>query len=119
MGGKRIIVANNKGGVGKTVTCLNVAAFLADRNQKVLVIDLDPQSNLTISFGIDISDCKKSVSEVMLSSCQPKEAVINITERISVMPARPDLSKTVTAEPLASHKRKNEILKFSMAQPGI
>jgi chromosome partitioning protein len=110
----RIIVANNKGGIGKTVTCLNVAAFLAQRGKRVLVIDLDPQSNLTISFGINIGDCKKSVSEIMLSSCTPKEAVIKVMENIDVIPARPDLSKTVTAEPLASHKRKNEILKFMM-----
>ena len=55
-----ISVANNKGGVGKTTTTLNVGAALADLNQRVLLVDLDPQASLTIYMGYDPAEIKKA-----------------------------------------------------------
>ena len=63
-----VAIANMKGGTGKTTTAVNLAAglTLVDKQAKVLVIDLDPQANLSVTFGIDISDLHVSISEILL-----------------------------------------------------
>ena len=74
--GKIIAFANQKGGVGKTTTAVNLAASLADRGKKVLVCDFDPQGNATSGFGIDPRSLKTSVYELVVCDAPVEEGII-------------------------------------------
>jgi len=70
-----IALANQKGGVGKTTTAVNLAGELARRNQRVLLVDCDPQGNATTSLGIAKRDLKKTTYDVLMGLCSVEEAV--------------------------------------------
>ena len=74
--GRIISVCNQKGGVGKTTTTINLAAAIAENNKKVLVIDIDPQGNTTGGFGVDKRTAERTVYDVLLGECSAGEAVI-------------------------------------------
>ena len=73
---KIICIANQKGGVGKTTTTVNLAAGLAKIGQRVLLIDLDPQGNATMGSGIDKREVELSVYDVLLESASIQESVV-------------------------------------------
>src|SRR5574343_825295 len=73
---KIFCIANQKGGVGKTTTTVNLAAGLAQQGQRVLLVDLDPQGNATMGSGIDKRDMTLSVYEVLLESASVAEAAV-------------------------------------------
>jgi chromosome partitioning protein len=75
--GQIIACANQKGGVGKTTTVVNVAASLGSAGRRVLVVDLDPQGNATSGFGVDRSTLKASMFDVMVGAVELSEIVIN------------------------------------------
>lgn len=75
--GKMISLVNQKGGVGKTTTSINLSASLAYLGKNVLLIDLDPQGNSTIGIGINKGDVDKTIYEVLMDRCSVEEAIIH------------------------------------------
>ena len=76
--GRIIAIANQKGGVGKTTTSINLSACLAEMGKEVLVIDLDPQGNTTSGFGIDKTEVENTVYELMLGECSIRESMVKV-----------------------------------------
>lgn len=90
---KIFCVANQKGGVGKTTTTVNLAAGLAQLNQRVLLVDLDPQGNATMGAGINKSELKSSVYEVLLGMVEVKAAMVRSESGgFDVLPANRELA---------------------------
>jgi chromosome partitioning protein len=91
---KRVIaVANQKGGVGKTTTAVNLAASLAATRRQVLLIDLDPQGNATTGCGVDKSQLARGTLEVLLGECTAPEAILQLADiGMSLLPANQDLT---------------------------
>ena len=74
--GKIIAIANQKGGVGKTTTAINLSAALAEEGKKILVVDIDPQGNCTSGFGVDKNRQENTVYELLLDDCSINECMI-------------------------------------------
>jgi chromosome partitioning protein len=90
---KIFCVANQKGGVGKTTTAVNLAAGLARLEQRVLLVDLDPQGNATMGAGINKAELRASVYEVMLGLAEPKDARLHSESgKFDVLPANRELA---------------------------
>ncbi len=86
--GRIIAVANQKGGVGKTTTSINLAACLAEKGFKILAVDMDPQGHLTTGFGINKDDLEYTIYDVMCDNCNIGEAMlINVIPGLNILPS--------------------------------
>ena len=91
--GKIIAIANQKGGVGKTTTSINLSASLAAKGKKVLVIDTDPQGNTTSGFGIEKNELDNTIYELILSEVSIKECILNdVIPSVSIIPSNVNLA---------------------------
>ncbi|HEB97861.1 MAG TPA: ParA family protein [Sedimenticola thiotaurini] len=90
--GRIVCIANQKGGVGKTTTAVNLAASLAMMQQRVLLMDLDPQGNATMGCGVDKHSLERSSCDVLLAEAQLQEAVVEAPAGFDVLPANADLT---------------------------
>lgn len=92
--GRIIAIANQKGGVGKTTTAINLAACLAEAGKKILLIDCDPQGNATSGLGIDKDHLENSIYEVLLVECGIRQAMqaVDGVENLTVLPSNVNLA---------------------------
>lgn len=113
--GKVIVVANQKGGVGKTTTSVNLSAYLGDMKKKVLVIDCDPQGNTTSGFGIEKDSLEKSVYDVLVNGSAVRDAIIETKyKNLSVCPSDVDLAGAEIE--LVSATKREYILKTALTE---
>lgn len=86
--GRIIAIANQKGGVGKTTTAINLSACLAEAGQKVLTVDFDPQGNATSGLGFEKGYMDKTVYELLIGECSVGECIIrDVQENLDVLPS--------------------------------
>jgi chromosome partitioning protein len=112
--GKIIAIANQKGGVGKTTSCINLAASLVAHNRRVLLVDIDPQGNATMGSGIDKNSLNYSINDVLLDEADIHQALLGTQAGYDLVPANDDL--TFAELSLMQMSRKEYRLSHALAK---
>ncbi len=108
--GKIIAFSNQKGGVGKTTTCVNMSAYLASMGKKILIVDLDPQGNATTGLGFNKSEIKNSVYNAMIDDLPIQDAVVRTQiDGLDILPSSIDLAGAEVE--LVYKKEREHVLK--------
>lgn len=113
-----LAVANQKGGVGKTTTAINLAAALVDRGARVLIVDLDPQGNASTGLGVSPADRKRTTYDLLIEET-PLGEIIRDTNipGLSICPATPDLSSADVE--LVAREKRSFLLHDALRQPDM
>lgn len=113
---KTIAIFNQKGGVGKTTTNINLASYIAGEGFKVLVIDIDPQGNTTSGLGIDKNSLEKSIYDVLLTDVKISEAIktVKFSENLFLLPSNIDLAGADIE--LSSLEDREQVLKKKLKE---
>ena len=111
--GKIVSFSNQKGGVGKTTTCVNMASFIAASGKKVLLVDIDPQGNATTGLGFSKSSLKKSVYNVLIDDERAADNILNTeVENLDLLPSNIDLAGAEVE--LVYKPRREKVLKNAL-----
>jgi chromosome partitioning protein len=113
-----VAIANQKGGVGKTTTAINLAAALGERGLSVIVLDLDPQGNASTGLGVAVASRRKTSFDLMTGD-EPLEALVlpTSTARVSLVPATTDLASADLE--FFGHEKRSFVLRDAIRQPGL
>ena len=114
--GRIIAVANQKGGVGKTTTSINLSACLAEKGYKTLAVDMDPQGHLTTGLGINKDELEYTIYDVMCENCNIGEAMlVNVIPNLNILPSNRYLAGAEVefiGEPDMQYIIKNQLRKI-------
>ena len=118
-GPKIVAIANQKGGVGKTTTTINLAAALAEAGKRILVVDLDPQGNASTGLGIEVEDREFTTYDLLLDDSLPQDVIQRTeTDGLLIVPATVDLS-SADIELFSNGEKRSFLLHDALRQPAM